>query len=144
MTEGVKAFYQNILQQVLTLELDKKNLSTDILITRDKDHRLSLIMNFLKSDLKKHELLEHAAVVAMSNGETSVLAHLGQLYAHVEDEEDAVGRIRNEIEFISRFINLLNKVDKHPDTISFFERRMVQEIIKYVVEQARLYNKSGG
>lgn len=144
MTETVKAFYQNILQQVLTLELEKKNLSTDILITRDKDHRLSLILKFLNCDLKKHELLEHAAVVARSNGETSVLEHLGQLYAHVEGEEDAVGRIRAEIEFIRRFINLLNKVDKYPDTLSFFERRMVQEIIKYVVEQARLYNKSGG
>lgn len=144
MTEAVKAFYQNILQQVLTLELDKKNLSTDILITRNKDHRLNLILNFLDCDLKKHELLEHAAVVAMSNGETSVLEHIEQLYAHINGDKETIDRIQEEVELVRRFIHLLTKLDKHPDTLSFFERRMVQEIVKYVMEQARMYNKSGG
>jgi len=144
LTEAVKAFYQNILQQVLTLELDKKNLSSNILITRNKDHRISLILHFLDCDLKKHELLEHAAVVAMSNRETSILEHLGQLYAHVGSDKGTIDRIQAEIEFVRRFINLLTKLDKHPDMLSFFERRMVQEIVKYVMEQARIYNKSGG
>lgn len=144
MTEAVKAFYQNILQQVLTLEVEKKNLSTEILITRNKDQRLQLILNFLNHDLKKHELLEHAAVVAMSNKEEAILEHLGKLYAHTGREVEAIDRIHEEIDFISGFINLLTKLDKHPEQISFFERRMVQEIVKYVMEQARMYNKSGG
>jgi len=144
LTEAVKAFYQNILQQVLNLELEKKNLSTDILITRNKDYRLSLILKFLNFDLKKHELLDHAAEVAMSNREDSILEHLAQLYAHTGGDNEVINRIRAEIEFIRRFISLMTKLDKHPESLSFFERRMVQEIVKYVMEQARMYNKSGG
>ncbi|MGE5392004.1 MAG: hypothetical protein ACM3PE_13180 [Deltaproteobacteria bacterium] len=144
MTEALKAFYQNILQQVLTLELEKKSLSTDILVTRSKEQRFSLILRFLDCDLKKHELLEHAAVVAMQNSEDTILGHLGQLYAHTGSDEEVIDRIHSEIEFIRRFINLLTKLDKYPDTVTFFERRMVQEVVKYVMEQARMYNKSGG
>lgn len=144
MTEVVNAFYQNILQQVLNLELDKKNLSTEMLITRNKDQRLDLVLKFLNCDLKKHELLEHAAVVAMANREDSILEHLARLYAHMGREDEAINRVHEEIEFVSRFINLLTKLDKHPENISFFERRMIQEIVKYVMEQARMYNKSGG
>lgn len=144
MTETVKAFYQNILRQVLTLEADKQNLSTEILITRNKDQRLQLILKFLNCDLKKHELLEHAAMVAMSNKEDSILEHLAKLYAHTGREDETIDRIHDEVGFISGFIKLLTKQDKHPEQISFFERRMVQEIVKYVMEQARMYNKSGG
>lgn len=144
MTEALKAFYQNILQQVLTLELEKKSLSTDILVTRSKEHRLSLIIKFLDCDLKKHELLEHAAVVGMRNEDDSILGHLGQLYSYAVSDEEVIVRIHSEIEFVSGFINLLTKSDKHPDAVSFFERRMIQEIEKYVMEQARMYNKSGG
>ncbi len=144
MTETLKSFYQNILQQVLTLELEKKSLSTDMLVTRNKEHRLSMILKFLDYDLKKHELLEHAAVVGMRNREDSILEHLGQLYSYTGSDEGIIARIHSEIELVSGFLNLLAKSDKHPEVVSFFERRMIQEIIKYVMEQARMYNKSGG
>lgn len=144
MTETLKSFYQNILQQVLTLELEKKSLSTDMLVTRNKEHRLSMILKFLDYDLKKHELLEHAAVVGMRNRDDSILEHLGQLYSYTGSDEGIIARIHSEIELVSGFLNLLAKSDKHPEAVSFFERRMIQEIIKYVMEQARMYNKSGG
>lgn len=144
MSEAVKTFYQSILQQVLALELDKKNLSTQILTTRNKDERYNLIHKFLTIDLKKHELFEHAAIVAMSNHEDAILEQLAMLYAHTGRDDEAIYRIRDEMEFVRGFVNLLDKLISHPELLSFFERRMVQEIGKYVMEQARMYNKSGG
>ncbi|MDD2509685.1 MAG: hypothetical protein PHP26_04810 [Syntrophomonas sp.] len=139
MNELLKTLYKDILQQVMVLESCKKELSIQILLTRDLTGRLDLILRFLGYDLDKHELLEHAAVLAISNQEESIVEDLEKLYAYIEGN-DLIQKIRDEIKFMQRFIKTINKAIKHPNLRTFYERRMVQEISKYVLEQARLYS----
>lgn len=141
MTEMVMALYKGILEQVVALEAHKKGISADILLTRDSKGRSELVRAFLGFDLEKHELLEEAAVVAMNNREEAILEHLERLYAHTRTEGIALDKIRSEIGYTRQFIRVMDKYRRLPDNMNFTERRMVQEIIKYVVEQARLYVK---
>jgi hypothetical protein len=140
MNELLKTLYQDILQQVMVLESYKKELSIQILLTKDgSSRRLNLILQFLSYDLDKHELLEHAAVLAMSNQADTILEDLHKLYAYTGGN-DLIEKIRAEIKFLQRFVNTIKKSIKHPNSRTFYERRMIQEISKYVVEQARQYN----
>ena len=139
MTQIIKTLYKDLLKQVSVLESYKKELSSEILLTRKGKARLALIYKFLSYDLDKHELLEHAAVLAISNKEATMVEDLQKLYAH-HDGEELIDKIRSEIKLIKRFMQTINKGIKYPDSITFYERRMIQEISKYVVEQARLYN----
>ncbi|MDD2620045.1 MAG: hypothetical protein PHC92_05205 [Syntrophomonadaceae bacterium] len=139
MTQMLKALYNDLLKQVSVLESCKKEISSEILITRKGKVRLPLIYTFLSYDLDKHELLEHATVLALSNFEENIIEDLQKLYSHHEGEE-LIDKIRAEIKMIKKFMQTINKAIKYPDAISFYERRMIQEISKYVVEQARLYN----
>lgn len=141
MTEMVMALYKGILEQVVALEAHKKEISADILLTRDNKKRSELVRAFLGFDLEKHELLEEAAVVALNNREDAILEHLERLYAHTRTEGAALDRIRSEIGYARQFIRAMDKYRSLPYNMNFTERRMVQEIIKYVVEQARLYVK---
>ncbi|HBK53174.1 hypothetical protein [Syntrophomonas wolfei] len=140
MNELLKTLYQDILQQIMVLESYKKELSIQILLTKDgSSRRLDLILRFLNYDLDKHELLEHAAVLAISNQENTILEDLQKFYAYT-DGNDLIEKIRAEIKFLQRFVNTIKKSIKLPNSRTFYERRMVQEISKYVVEQARQYN----
>ncbi|MDD3269196.1 MAG: hypothetical protein PHX14_07735 [Syntrophomonadaceae bacterium] len=139
MTQMVKALYKDLLKQVSVLESCKREISSEILLTKKGKARLSLIYNFLSYDLDKHELLEHAAVLAISNKEEMMIEDLEKLYMH-HDGKELIEKIRSEIKLIKKFMQTINKAVKFPDASSFFERRMIQEISKYVLEQARLYN----
>ena len=123
----------------MILESCKKDISADILLTRDRKTRLDLIYKFLSYDLDKHELLEHAGVLAVSNHEEAIIKDLQSLYSYREGIE-LIDKIRDEISLIQKFINTIKKAIKYPDSRTFYERRIIQEISKYVVEQARLYN----
>lgn len=140
MSQLVVTLYNNILEQVMQLENTKKEISTELLLAREERKRLALIYNFLSYDLSKHELLEQAAVIALTNREKLVLEHLNRLYATVE-KKDTIDKIRHEIECTGRFMKVVGQAKDEKSALSFSERRMVQEIIKYVVAQARLYNK---
>jgi hypothetical protein len=134
----VISLYKNILDEVINLENKKREISIQILLTKNESKRLNLISSFLTYDLNKHELLERAAVIAVQNKELNVLEQLQKMYSHCEDDE-LLNKIRKEIKYIKRFRKNINKAVKYPDFLSFFERRMIQEISKYVVEQARIY-----
>lgn len=140
MSQLVVSLYNNILEQVMQLEGSKKEISTEILLAREERKRLALIYNFLSYDLSKHELLEQAAVIALTNREKLVLEHLNRLYANV-GEQETVDKIRHEIKCTQRFMKVVTRAKDEKTTLTFSERRMVQEIIKFVVAQARLYNQ---
>ncbi|MGI6469489.1 MAG: hypothetical protein ACOX0Q_10855 [Syntrophomonadaceae bacterium] len=136
----VVSLYNNILEQVMQLESRKKEISTEILLAREERKRLALIYNFLSYDLSKHELLEQAAVIALTNREQRVLDHLNRLYYTVEEQE-TIDKIRHEIKCTQRFMKVVNRAQENKSALTFSERRMVQEIVKFVVAQARLYNQ---
>jgi molybdopterin-guanine dinucleotide biosynthesis protein len=136
----VKIFYKDILEQVMIIEGYKKEKSKQILLRRDPKKSLGLISGFLHLDLEKHKLLEQAAVVALNNQENSVIEQLEKLYSHCE-RQDLIDNIRSEIKHIEKFQHSIKKAIRYPSFLTFSERRMIQEINKYVVEQARLYNK---
>jgi hypothetical protein len=136
----VVTLYNNILEQVMQLENSKKEISTELLLAREERKRLALIYNFLSYDLSKHELLEQAAVIALTNREQLVLEHLNRLYSTVEEEE-TIDKIRYEIKCTQRFMKVVSRAKDEKSALTFSERRMVQEIIKFVVAQARLYNQ---
>jgi hypothetical protein len=86
--------------------------------------------------------LEHAAVVAAGNQESEILSDIGELYAHTGKSEDAITTVREEIQLVKQFIYLVENALKPHSTLNFLEKRMAQEVEKYVIEQARLYNSA--
>lgn len=140
MSQEVHAIYSGILEQVMLLEKTKKELSKQILIHKNGTKRLDLIYRFLSCDLNKHELFEQAAVIAISNNETGVLNHVKRLYEPFGNG-NLIEKIRREIGYTRRFLEVTNRAKKDRDYITFTERRMVQEIHKYVLAQCRAYTQ---
>lgn len=132
--------YKNVLDQVMVIEAHKKEISRQILITRDDQKRLELIHRFLTYDLNKHELFERATVVAINNKEETVIENIQRFYSHCEEGEELIEKIRGEIRYIKSFLKVIEKAIKYPGFMTFSERRMVQEIRKYVLEKVRIYN----
>jgi len=137
---GPAILYNDVLKQVDVLERQKKDLSRDLLLYKEGRRRMKLIYAFLSYDLDKHELFEHAAVCAMCNNEEHVLYDLQDFYAHVRGG-DLMERIRTEIKCTRRFMNLVEKSMENEAGLNFTERRLLQEICKYILEQARLYRQ---
>lgn len=132
--------YGDVLKQVDVLERQKKELSRDLLLYREGRRRLKMIYAFLSYDLDKHELFEHAAVCAMCNDEQHVLYDLQDFYSHVRGGE-LIERIRTEIKCTRRFMHLVEKGMDNENGLNFTERRLLQELCKYILEQARLYRQ---
>lgn len=137
---GPAILYNDVLKQVDVLERQKKDLSRDLLLYKEGRRRMKLIYAFLSYDLDKHELFEHAAVCAICNNEEHVLYDLQDFYAHVRGG-DLMERIRTEIKCTRRFMNLVEKSMENEGGLNFTERRLLQEICKYILEQARLYRQ---
>jgi len=140
MNKMVLNLYKNVLDQVMVIEAHKKEISRQILITRDDQKRLKLIHRFLTYDLNKHELFERATVVAINNKEENVIENIQRFYSHCEEGEELIEKIRGEIRYIKSFLKVIEKAIKYPGFMTFSERRMVQEIRKYVLEKVRIYN----
>lgn len=140
MSLEVDAIYKGILEQVMLLEKTKKELSKQILIHKNSPKRLDLIYRFLSCDLNKHELFEQAAVIAINNNETGVLDHLKRLYEPFGNGS-VIEKIRREIRYTRRFMEVTKRAKKDRNYITFTERRMVQEIHKYVLAQCRAYSQ---
>ena len=138
MTEVVLTIYRNIIEQVMLIEKEKKEISSKILFTRNEKKRMKLIFMFLSRDLDKHELLEYAAILAFNNQEVTVIHNLQQLYRQCREEE-LMEKIRMEIQHTEQFLFVINNGIKYAHTLSFSERRMIQEIVKYVTEQAKFF-----
>ncbi|MEQ8173683.1 MAG: hypothetical protein ABRQ26_01325 [Syntrophomonadaceae bacterium] len=137
---GPAIMYNDVLKQVDVLERQKKDLSRDLLLYKEGRRRMKLIYAFLSYDLDKHELFEHAAVCAMCNNEEHVLYDLQDFYAHVRGG-DLMDRIRTEIKCTRRFMQLVEKSMENEGGLNFTERRLLQELCKYILEQARLYRQ---
>ncbi|KUG03826.1 hypothetical protein ASZ90_018788 [hydrocarbon metagenome] len=138
MSQEVAAIYTGILEQVVRLEKSKKELSKQILISKDNIKKLDLVYKFLGYELNKHQLFEQAAVIALSNKEKFVINHLGCLYEPFGNGE-LIDQIRKEIAYTKRFMQVTEKARSEKDSTSFTERRMVQEISKFVLAQCRIY-----
>ncbi|MGI6452041.1 MAG: hypothetical protein ACOX0E_00925 [Syntrophomonadaceae bacterium] len=141
MSQMVMAIYRNILEQVKIIENYKRDLSSHILMIKNNEKRLQMVYDFLSYDMDRHQLLEHVAVVALNNNQVTVLEDLSHLYGK-DTENDILATIRREISDTQHLMDTVKKMIKQPLSRSFFERRMAQEITKYVLEQARLYNKN--
>jgi hypothetical protein len=137
--DRVNSLYKNTIEQVLFIENCKKDISMRILMVRD-EQRWGLIQEFLEHDLQKHMLLDQAAVVAINNGADNIVDDLENLYQHTNGP-DLITKIRTECFQVEKFLKLVKKGRKHKDWLSFTERRAMQEISKFVIEQAREYNK---
>jgi hypothetical protein len=140
MSQTVLSIYKDILDQVLIREGYKKDISRTIVMSKTPSRRLHLIISFLGFDLDKHRLLEYAAIVALSNNEPTILLNLKKFYSHSE-EGDILEQIRREIILVDKYMEIINKEIKRPGSSSFIEKRMIQEISKYVVALAKAYNQ---
>ncbi|NLW45285.1 MAG: hypothetical protein GXY92_08900 [Syntrophomonadaceae bacterium] len=136
--EMVRALYHDILKKILLLEIEKKSTSRRILIQKSERERLPLIRDFLQADLSKHRLLEKVAVSAVQNRVDEVLDHISQFYPSSEGLSQ-IECIRIESARCEQMLVLICKEIKHPETCTFFERRVLSDIKKYVIDQAREY-----
>lgn len=139
--EMVRALYHDILRKILLLEVEKKATSRRILIQKSERERLPLIRDFLQADLSKHRLLEQAAVSAMQNHVDEVLEHIGQLYPSGGGISQ-IECIRGESARCEKMLVLVCKEIKHPKTCTFFERRVLNDIKRFVIDQAREYART--
>lgn len=130
--------YQNIFEQIFAIELCKKELSKKMLLQKDIKNRQKYIYSFLNYDVNKHELLEHAAIVAYHNDEKDILLKISSYYKD-NTEEDIINIIREEIKNIRSLHFIVKKQISFPQNLSFVEKRRLNDINKYVLEQARLY-----
>jgi|GEM_PF-864761 len=137
--DKINALYRNVINQVLAIENQKKDLSAKILLYKG-DSRWSIIEEFLKLDLQKHLLLEQAAIIVLSNRADDLVKNLERLYQY-SSGEDLMSKIKKEIDNSEQFIRIVERGRKHKSWLTFTERRVMQEIAKYVLEQAREYNR---
>ncbi len=135
-----EASFMKTLKEIMIIEKLKKETSHKLLLKRDMSARQKIIYDFLGYELEKLEVLQGATVYALANDDLSGLKKIQLIYGWGEGFE-LLPRISSEIQRTRSFMNTINKAMDSPKSISFVERRLVQEINKYVVAQARLYKK---
>lgn len=137
----VRAFYHDILKRILLLEIEKKETAQRILVLKSETDRLPLMRDFLQADLTKHQLLEQVAVSAMQNQVSEVLDQIGRFYSPA-DGTSQIECIRAEITRCESMLALVDKNIMHPRTCTFFERRILRDVNRLVISQARDYSKT--
>jgi hypothetical protein len=136
----IDTIYRSIIEQVVIIEGIKKEISRALLLVKDSDKKIKQVYNFLSYDLEKHRLLEYAAVMATEEGEGQILRNLQKFYSYV-DGDDLIEKINLEIVCIMRYLEILRHEIKNKGSSDFVERRMIQEICKYVVAMAKIYGR---
>jgi len=136
----IDSIYRSIIEQVVIIEGIKKEISRALLLVKDSDKKIKQVYNFLSYDLEKHRLLEYAAVMATDEGEGQILRNLQKFYSYVEGD-DLIEKINLEIVCIMRYLEILRHEIKNKGSSDFVERRMIQEICKYVVAMAKIYGR---
>ncbi len=134
-----RSYFTEILQELLNIEKTKQMICHELLQVSDKDVQLKLVYSFLASDLDKHEMLEQAALLACKETEDYLLKQLELFYKHCEGK-DLLLKIRAEISRVEMYLDTVDKAIENSAAISFMERRLIQEISRYVITQARYYN----
>ncbi len=137
---GVNSLYKNTLEQVLAIELKKKDLSHKILLLKEGKRKWTHMYTFLSYDVSKHELLEHITVVFMQNKEDELIKQIENFYLYRNDA-DVLVAIRKEIKTDLAFMEVVKKQLNHPANLTFVEKRMLNEISKFIIEMAREYMK---
>ncbi|HCF72059.1 MAG TPA: hypothetical protein DER33_10835 [Syntrophomonas sp.] len=140
MNTQIDSIYRSIIEQVVIIEGIKKEISRALLLVKDSDKKIKQVYNFLSYDLEKHRLLEYAAVMATDEGEGQILRNLQKFYSYVEGD-DLIEKINLEIVCIMRYLEILRHEIKNKGSSDFVERRMIQEICKYVVAMAKIYGR---
>lgn len=140
MNTQIDTIYRSIIEQVVIIEGIKKEISRALLLVKDSDKKIKQVYNFLSYDLEKHRLLEYAAVMATEEGEGQILRNLQKFYSYV-DGDDLIEKINLEIVCIMRYLEILRHEIKNKGSSDFVERRMIQEICKYVVAMAKIYGR---
>lgn len=136
-----RTFYQNILLQVLNLEREKKKVAEALLLVKGEQEKIPYVRDLLRLDLAKHRLMEQALSVAAQNKSDEVMEHILKMYPEAAcDNISCI--IRGSIERDESLLKPLEKAIKHPDFITFFERRILREIEKFAMEEARVYNRA--
>lgn len=138
MTTKIDSVYRSIVEQVVIIEGIKKEISRSLLLIKDSDKKIKQVYNFLSYDLEKHRLLEYAAMMASNEGAGQILRNLQKFYSYA-DGDDLIDKINVEIVCILRYLEILRNEIKHKGSSDFVERRMIQEICKYVIAMARIY-----
>lgn len=128
----------DVLQEVIYTEGLKKSLSQEILLEKDGLEKQKLIYQFLNYDLDKHFIMEQAVMLAIENDEYKMFQQLELFYKHA-DGNNLLDKIRAEIAHANLFMETIAKAIRDFQAISFVERRLIKEINKYVVTQARYY-----
>lgn len=140
MLNNSKLFFNDILQEVICTESVKKAISKDILLEKNDQERQKLIYKFLCYDLDKHAILEQAAMLAIETDEYDLLQHLEMFYKHCQGT-GLLDKIRAEIFHDELYLDTIDKALDDFHSVSFVERRLIREINKYVITQARYYCK---
>lgn len=140
MNTQIDTIYRSIIEQVVIIEGIKKEISRTLLLVKDSDKKIKQVYNFLSYDLEKHRLLEYAAVMATDEGEGQILRNLQKFYSYA-DGDDLIEKINLEIVCIMRYLEILRHEIKNKGSSDFVERRMIQEICKYVVAMAKIYGR---
>lgn len=140
MNTQIDSIYRSIIEQVVIIEGIKKEISRALLLVKDSDKKIKQVYNFLSYDLEKHRLLEYAAVMATEEGEGQILRNLQKFYSYA-DGDDLIEKINLEIVCIMRYLEILRHEIKNKGSSDFVERRMIQEICKYVVAMAKIYGR---
>lgn len=130
----------DVLQEIIYTESIKKSLSQEILLEKDEAEKQKLIYQFLNYDLDKHFIMEQAAMLAMENNEHRMFQQLELFYKHA-DGDGLLAKIRAEIAHDKLFLETIEKAIDDFHVVSFVERRLIKEINKYVMTQARYYCK---
>lgn len=131
--------FQIIMHQVRCLEKFKQEISRQLINTSEPVLSLTFIYSFIYFDLQKHELLWQAAWTARQNQDIDSWHSLSQLYQHIDKDAELTERIAGEIRLNRQFLKVIDKTLVKPKQSSFNERRLVQEVRKYVTAQARIY-----
>ncbi|HEX3011545.1 MAG TPA: hypothetical protein VHQ70_05820 [Syntrophomonadaceae bacterium] len=141
MTTKLISVYRNIVEQVIIIEGCKKEISRSLLLIKEPGKKIKQVYNFLSYDLEKHRLLEYAAMMAINEGDGQILRNLQKFYSYT-DGADLMDKISTEITCILRYLEILHHEIKNKGSSDFVERRMIQEICKYVIAMARMYGKN--
>lgn len=134
-----KPGFHSILHQVRSLEKLKQEISHQLVSASEPALSLSFVYSFIYFDLQKHELLWQAAWTARQKQDMDSWHIISQLYQHIDTDAILTVKIADEIRLNRQFLKVINKTLVEPQQSSFNERRLAQEVKKYVTAQAQMY-----
>lgn len=141
MSITINNLYRKTLYQVMLLEKERCDISQDILQMKNHKEQQKLMISFLCLDLKKHQLLAYASQVAVQLGDHNVINRLKNLYCHVNKSDSILKIIQYEIDKTCQLISTMQKSLQSPADMTFSEKRLTQEIKKYIFARAQYQQK---